>query len=189
MSNLAINQTYENQDFSGKRLPAREYDNCIFINCDFTETNMSAVTFLECTFDTCNFSSVMMKETSYQEVLFTECKMLGLDFSNCNDFMFSVKFYTCNLEYTSFSEFILKNTVFNACNLKEVDFTEANLMGSIFNNCNMSHAIFEGTNLEKVDFRTAENFIIDPENNKLNKAKFSRSRLSGLLAKYNLIIE
>ncbi len=189
MTNQVIDQTFDNQSFNNIKLPAREYDNCTFINCDFTETNMSAVTFLECTFDTCNFSLVMMKETSFQEVLFTTCKMLGFDFSNCNDFMFSAKFYSTNLEYSSFYGFKMKNTLFSDCNLCEADFTKTDLTGSVFDDCNLSKAIFDKTILESVDFKTAENFSIDPETNKLKKAKFSKSGLAGLLIKHNLVIE
>ncbi|MBQ4819174.1 pentapeptide repeat-containing protein [Aquimarina sp. MMG016] len=186
---LTIDKTFENQNFSDQKLPSREYDNCTFVNCDFSSTDMSVVTFLECRFDNCKFSSVMMKETSFQEVVFVECKMLGLDFSTCNDFMFSVEFGKCNLDLASFYGFVLKNTVFNNCNLKEADFTETDLTGSVFHNCNLSNAVFKNTIAERVDFRTAENFTIDPENNRLKKAKFSTSGLSGLLEKYDLIVK
>ncbi|WP_025663683.1 pentapeptide repeat-containing protein [Aquimarina megaterium] len=189
MSHPIIDKTFENKDFSNQKLPSKEYDNCTFVNCNFSKTDMSVVTFLECRFDTCNFNTIMMKETSFQEVVFDACKMLGLDFSTCNDFLFEVEFNHCNLDYVSFYGFSMKNTTFNDCSLKEADFTDADLTGSILSNCNLSGAIFERTIAEKVDFRTAKNFIIDPEINKLKKAKFSTSGLIGLLTKYDLTIE
>jgi hypothetical protein len=42
--------------------------------------------------------------------------------------------------------------------------------------------------LENSDFRTAHNFIVDPDKNKIKKAKFSVSGLPGLLLKYGLQI-
>ncbi|GAA4271754.1 pentapeptide repeat-containing protein [Aquimarina gracilis] len=189
MNHPILDQTFENQNFSGKKLLAKEYDNCTFANCDFTEANMSVVTFLECTFDTCNFGATMLKETSFQEVIFKDCKMLGSDFTSCNDFMFSVRFDHCNLEYSSFSGFAMKNTMFTSCSLKEVDFTDTDITGSVFADCNLKNAIFENTIAENVDFRTAKHFIIDPEKNRLKKAKFSTTGLEGLLRKYNLNIE
>ncbi|MDY8135693.1 pentapeptide repeat-containing protein [Aquimarina sp. 2201CG5-10] len=189
MNEPIIDQTFESYNFSGKKLPAREYDNCVFTNCDFTNTDISVVTFLECRFETCNFGSLMMKKTSFQEVTFIDCKMLGLDFSNCNDFLFSVQFDSCNLDYATFYNFQMKNTIFNDCSLKIVDFTETDLSGTAFNNCNLSEAVFSNTILQKADFRTAVNYTIDPESNNIKKAKFKVSGLLGLLTKYDLDIE
>jgi fluoroquinolone resistance protein len=42
---------------------------------------------------------------------------------------------------------------------------------------------------EKTDFRTAINYSIDPENNRIKKAKFNFSEIFGLLDKYDIEIE
>lgn len=83
----------------------------------------------------------------------------------------------------------MKKTVFKSCILHEADFTEAILTGSAFDGCDLHRAVFENTVLEKVDFRTAFNFVIDPERNRLKKARFSNANLAGLLAKYDLHID
>ena len=80
-------------------------------------------------------------------------------------------------------------TKFDKCSLKETDFTEVNLSASVFSDCDLTGAIFSNTILEKVDFRTANNYSIDPEFNKLKKAKFSAFNLDGLLYKYQLDID
>ena len=46
-----------------------------------------------------------------------------------------------------------------------------------------------GANLEKADFRTAAHYSINPENNKIKKAKFAMPWVLGLLDKYNIEIE
>lgn len=43
--------------------------------------------------------------------------------------------------------------------------------------------------IEKVDFRTAFNYSMGPEINRIKKAKFSISGISGLLDKYDIDIE
>jgi fluoroquinolone resistance protein len=73
--------------------------------------------------------------------------------------------------------------------LEETDFAEADLTGSVFDHCNLSHATFDRTVLEKTDFRTSYNFSIDPEKNRIKKAKFSTMGLSGLLEKYDIEID
>ena len=50
-------------------------------------------------------------------------------------------------------------------------------------------AIFDKTLLEKSDFRKAFNYTIDPETNRIKKAKFSLHSISGLLVKYDIEIE
>jgi uncharacterized protein YjbI with pentapeptide repeats len=78
---------------------------------------------------------------------------------------------------------------FQNSQLQEADFAEADLASAVFDNCNLAQAIFDHTTLEKADFRTAYNYSIDPETNRVKKAKFSISGISGLLDKYDIDIE
>ena len=73
--------------------------------------------------------------------------------------------------------------------LEETDFTESDLTNSIFDHCNLANAIFDSTILNKVDFRTAYNYRIDPEHNSIKKARFSMLGIAGLLNKYDIDIE
>ena len=68
----------------------------------------------------------------------------------------------------------------------ETDLTEADLTEAKFENCNLNRAFFEHTILRGADIRTSYNFIIDPDNNDIKKAKFSMHGLQGLLAKYDI---
>ena len=70
-----------------------------------------------------------------------------------------------------------------------MDFTECDLTASIFENCDLNNATFDNTIIEKVDFRTAFNYSINPELNRIKKAKFSIEGISGLLSKYDIDIE
>ena len=67
-----------------------------------------------------------------------------------------------------------------------MDFTGTNLESAVFDDCDLENAIFEQTNLEKADLRSARNYTIDPTQNRLKKAKFSRSEIHGLLSNYNI---
>ena len=63
------------------------------------------------------------------------------------------------------------------------------MSSGVLDNCNLNRAIFSKTNLEKTDFRTAFNYSIDPEANKIKKARFSKMGLEGLLDKYQIEID
>ncbi|WP_310588960.1 pentapeptide repeat-containing protein [Flectobacillus sp. BAB-3569] len=82
-----------------------------------------------------------------------------------------------------------QKTIFKDTQLQGTDFAEADLTSAIFENCNLEQAIFNRTVLEKADFRSSYNYAIDPESNRMKKAKFSVLGLAGLLQKYDLHIE
>ena len=103
--------------------------------------------------------------------------------------MLILDFEDCNLNLASFFKLKLKNTKFKKCTLQEVDFVEADLTNSVFDNCDFTRAIFDRSILEKADLRTSHNYSIDPENNRIKKAKFSSPAVLGLLAKYNIEID
>ncbi|MDC9722733.1 MAG: pentapeptide repeat-containing protein [Urechidicola sp.] len=182
-------EIFKGIDYTNTRLPIGEYDNCNFINCNFSSSDISNCTFIECKFEDCNLSNTLTKNTAYQEVGFLNCKMMGLKFNSCNNFLLAISFKNCQLNLSSFYQLKIKNTPFNNCNLQEVDLTEADLTGSEFNNCDLNRVIFDQTNLEKVDFRTAINYEIDPENNRIKNARFSSGDLIGLLKKYRIKID
>ena len=73
--------------------------------------------------------------------------------------------------------------------MNEVDFTNTDLSGAFFDDCDLMNSTFEQTNLEKSDLRGAHHFSIDPELNKIKKAKVSQASIAGFLHKYDLIID
>lgn len=176
-------------DFTEKGLPAGEYDNCRFSNCNFSNTNLSHIGFSDCEFNDCNMGMAKLGMTAFKNVRFIGSKLLGWHFEHCDPFLFSVQLDDSILDFASFYKMKLKKIVFKNCSLQEVDFTEADLSGSVFNNCNLAKAVFENTILEKADFRSSYNYSINPELNRVKKAKFSAAGVIGLLDKYDIEIE
>jgi uncharacterized protein YjbI with pentapeptide repeats len=104
-----------------------------------------------------------------------------------SDFLFY--FEDCLLNDSSFYKLKLKKTSFKNCVLHYVDFTECDLTNAIFHNCDLKDATFDRTIMEKADFRTAFNYSIDPQSNKIKKAKFSLPAVTGLLDKLDIQID
>jgi len=182
-------QIFENKDSKTKPLKKGEYENCQFLNCDFSECDLSDFVFTDCEFNFCNLSLVKLIKTTFRDVKFQNCKMLGLHFEDSNEFALSFGFDNCTLDHSSFYKTKIIKTIFKNTRLIEVDFSDCDLTSSSFFNCDLSGAIFDSTNLEKVDFLTSFNYSLDPDKNKLKKTKFSSNGLSGLLNKYDIIIE
>ncbi len=166
-----------------------EYEQCTFNNLDLNGSNLSGFNFINCIFNACNLGNATLNKTSLIDVAFNGCKMVGLHFDTCNDFLFTPRFGHCILDYSSFHKRNLKKTVFSHCSMLEVDFEEADLSGLVLEYCNMAGALFSNTNLEKTDLGTAYNYSIDPEKNRLKKARFSMNGIAGLLEKYDIVIE
>ncbi|WP_354360136.1 pentapeptide repeat-containing protein [Pedobacter sp. UYP30] len=128
-------------------------------------------------------------DTGFRNAAFKNCKILGVDFTRCNKYMFSFSFDNCIMDYCTFYGTKLKKTKFLQCSLKEVDFSETDLTSALFTKSDLTGAVFSKTLLEKADFKSATNISIDPEFNTLKKAKFSAFQLEGLLLKYQLDIQ
>jgi uncharacterized protein YjbI with pentapeptide repeats len=191
---IMSNKIIEDQTFSGKNfllepLELGDYENCQFIGCNFAGCDLSEFEFADCHFEDCNLSNVRLAETGLKTVSFKGCKLLGLIFSDCNEFLFAVSFENCQLNLSSFFRLKMSGTQFVDCEMHEVDFTDSNLSKSNFQNCDLSGATFEKTNLEKADFRTSYNYSIHPEINKLKQAKFSMPAVVGLLHHFGIVIE
>lgn len=181
-------KTFDKVVYAGQLISGWEFQSCEFKNCDFTNSAFVNNKFLECTFEGCNLSMMKLGKSTLSDARFRNCKILGVNFSECQDFLFTVTFDGCILDYSSFMAKKMPKTRFNKSTLKEVTFSLANLSGSVFEQCNLSETVFNRTDLSAVDFSTSYNFSIDPELNILKKAIFSAQGLPGLLDKYGIRI-
>ena len=175
-------------NYASSPLAKATYEGCKFEHCIFSDADLSSIQFIDCVFEDCDFSLAHIKNTSMRDARFVRCKMLGLRFEDCNSFLFSVGFDHCILNHSSFFNVSMKKTIIKNSSCKEVYFTGADLSGSILTHTDFSLARFDQTNLEKADLRSAIHYSIDPENNKIKKAKFSIEGLAGLLDRYGIDI-
>lgn len=187
--NIFEDHHFEGTDYTQNGLEKGRYENCVFKDCLLSGSDLSEVVFLECTFRNCDLSMAALKKTALRDVRFQDCKLMGLHFDDCHDFLFKTAFEGCLMNYATFCQFGLKGTVFSHCNLEEADFTAADLTAAEFDHCDLTGAIFEDTILNKADFRTATNYAMDPEKNRLAGAKFSTPGVLGLLVKYGIEVD
>lgn len=180
-------EQFRNIDFTSPKEEREGFENCEFINCAFPD--LSKLNILDCDFRNCNLSNLKTNASLLQTVSFYDCKLLGLNFSGSKDFGFEVHFENCNLDYASFDKKKMNKSSFKNCKMHSVNFTQADLSKCTVSKCDFFEALFNGTDLRTVDFTTCSNFIIDPELNKIQKAKFSLHSLPNLLLSYNITVE
>jgi fluoroquinolone resistance protein len=186
---LITDQHFSGNFFQDEKPQAAIYENCVFEQCNFNGQHLSGFSFVDCRFEQCDLSNAQLGNTAFREVSFQHCKMLGLRFDHCSKLLFSGNFETCQLDFTSFYGVDLRSSAFTNCRLHEADFTIAKLNGIIVKECDLAGTVFENTDLRKSDFRNSYAFNIDPEINKIHKARFTTSELGGLLGKYQIIID
>jgi fluoroquinolone resistance protein len=179
-------KTFTELSYAGTTELNTEFNNCVFKKCDFSEAEFASCKFIDCVFEHCNLSMIKLDRTTLNNVVFKDCKIMGVNFSAAEDFLFTVSFDSCMLDYSSFMQKKMPKTSFKKSSLKEVTFTQAILTASVFDECNLLETVFRQTDLTSVNFSTALNYLIDPELNTMNKAIFSAHGLEGLLYKYNL---
>ncbi|ABL65997.1 pentapeptide repeat-containing protein [Chlorobium phaeobacteroides] len=188
-SEIAENRVFEKTAF-GEKSPVRGiYEECRFLYCCFSNADLSGVTFRKCMFEGCDFTLAKMKNTSLQDVHFIECKLLGVQFGDCRPFLLELWFERCMMRFSTFLKLNLRNTGFRNCDMQEADFSEADLSSAVFEESDLLQAIFFHTNLEKADFRSAFNYSINPETNRIRKARFSIPAVIGLLDVWDIEIE
>jgi len=165
---------------------SRQFENCKFVNCDLANANLGGILFIDCVFEDCNLSIANVSNTGLQHIRFKHCKLSGLNFSRSLDFLMEMHFDGCILDNAVFFKKKNKKAVFKDCSMVETDLTEADLTDCKFENCNLQRAFFDQTILKNADLSTSYNFVIDPDNNDIKRAKFSVHGLAGLLAKYDI---
>lgn len=188
-ANYIIDGSYANTTFTGKDIIYKDFEKCSFVNCNFTDADFQGVAFTDCTFLNCNFADAKINYVAFRDAIFNICNFTNVNFAMVDSLLFSVEFKDCILDYAKFYKLKIKGTTFSNCSLVANDFMETDLTEVIFDNCNLHQSVFIDSVANKADFSTSYNFIIDPEKNKLKKARFSMEGLKGLLEKYDIIVE
>ena len=179
---------YSKEDLKAQPLKKGEYEDCTFTGCDLSGADLSMIKFVGCTFKDCNLSLAKLVQTSFRDVRFTGCKMMGLHFDTCYEFGLDFLLDNSILDHSSFYKTNLKKMFIKNCHMHEVDLAECDLTLAVLDNCDLQGATFDNTNLEKANLKTAYNYSIDPDKNKIKKAKFSVHGIAGLLDKYDIDI-
>jgi fluoroquinolone resistance protein len=182
-------ETISKINYSERAPEQKQYEGVEFAACNFSNANLSSCKFIDCVFTDCDLSMAQLRQSSFQDVVFRSSKLLGLQFDKCSAFALSFRFEKCAMDHVVFYKVKMPGTHFQNCKIREADFTEALADKVCFDHCDLQSTVFERSSLINADFRTAYNFGLDPELNKVKGARFSTDGLVGLLGKYALRID
>lgn len=173
-------------DINNEKIEQIEIQNEEIINKSISNIKFNKVNFLDCKFDSIVFNNVTFQKCNLSNTIFLKC---GLH---------SCKFIECKMIGSSFTDSIIKQTIFKEiagryigfsyCQIHKVeiqnsDFTESRFIDLktkevTFLNDNLTSSEFNAVSLHGIDLSTCkiENILIDPKN------------LKGCILEYNQLI-
>lgn len=190
MEDENYSKDFKNLNLKEENLDNKNFENCSFENCSFLGTSMKGTSFIDCTFKECKISLIKIdSSTKIQDVEFLDSKIVGVMFSKCSGFTTSFSFSQCHLKHCDFSEMKLNSTKFIKCMIEGCDFINTELKKSNFNHSKFTDTTIQGCNLTESNFLHATDFIINPAENKMFRAKFSATELEGLVKTFGIKVE
>lgn len=182
-------ETFQKISFQNKQLEKVCFEKCLFERCDFSKSALTSCSFVDCLFKQCQFTLTTLNNCRLQGVTFSECKLVGVDFTYVLPKFLSLKFEKSILDACNFSHMPLPGTSWKYSTIKNGCFTNSILTGSDFRGCRLSQSLFHHTHLEKANFEGATEYAIDPLNNPLKGARFSKPEVMSLLQYLGIIVE
>lgn len=179
---LNYEQQYEAVNFSPFVLDGLSFEDCSFTSCKFENVPIRASIFTGCSFSKCSFLLTKVDDTTFNDVLFKDCRLMGVNFTTCNDFLLNFEFADSILDNVFISEKKLQKIKIRGCTLKDCDFMRVDFRSADFEKTVFNKVNFSECNLEKADFRKAENYSINPESNRIKNARFSLPEAQSFLA-------
>lgn len=185
-SNSHQNKTFEDIKLENTSLANIEFYNCSFINCIFNHIDFSGSSFEDCKFISCNIIVPKLLDSRFQIVSFNECKISGAIFSVLNDFSVSFSIEDSSLISCTFSDMMLARTSFEHCKFDDTLFSNCNLRLANFSYTTFKASQITSCDLRESSFLESSGFNINPNENKMNNARFNISNALELLNCYRL---
>ncbi|WP_409421500.1 pentapeptide repeat-containing protein [Pseudaeromonas sp. ZJS20] len=179
-------QTWQGLALAGGHWTGHVFEGCQFIGGDFTQAVLRRCQFIDCQFTGCNLSLVAWPASQLRQVQFVGCKLLGVDWTQLAwpvpALGAPLSLRECLLDEGNFFGLPLTDLVLSGSRLRRADLREADLRRADCQGCDFAGALFGHTDLRGADFGEASDYDIDPLNNRLQGARFSRFEALRLLA-------
>lgn len=191
-------ERFQDHLFKSLQVTQTTYEQVEFVDCTFilslmTDISFSQCRFKECRFDQCDMSLCAFPHSTFDGCVFRDTKLVGIDWTQAAwtglKLQEPLRFDACVLSHSTFIGMKIADLKMTDCISTDVDFREADLTGIDFSGTDLSQSLFHHTNLEGADFRRARNYTIQPEVNRLTKAKFSMPEALSLLYSMDIVLD
>ena len=161
-----------NIDFDTVPIDSRSFESCTFSSCRFFNMTLSETAFRSCLFDKCELVLAKLHTVTLDAVLFRACKIMGVNFSSCNDFGFMVDFSNCTINNSIFYGLNFKKRTILECTIADSDLSDCDFTEADFSDTHFKEVTVHNCNFEKADFRSAIGYSINPLTNQMRNARF-----------------
>lgn len=164
---------FTNIDFGQINIDNRSFESCTFLSCRFSSMTLSETAFRSCLFNTCELILAKLHSVTLDAVLFRACKIMGVNFSSCNDFGFMVDFSNCTINNSVFYGLDFKKRTIVNCTITDSDLSDCDFSEADFSETCFKEVTVHSCNFEKADFRSSIGYSINPTTNQMRNARFS----------------
>lgn len=149
-----------------------EFEDCTFDKISLSGQRLSRCRFFDCELVECDLSLARVTDCAFVRSKFTRCRLTGVNWSDVEK-LERVSFQGSQLNDTTFIGAKLEVCDFSNVIARRASFRDLSLKACIFRDADLEEAEFVNTDLRQADFRGATGYLINPRENKLEKAKFS----------------
>ena len=185
-------QTFKNITLNREIIEAKEFYDCVFVECSLAETVLRQCRFVDCAFKHCDLSLMRVPDSLFTNTQFEDCKMIGVDWTEAawprEKFFDPITFSKCVLNHSTFIGLNLPEIKVIECMAHEVDFRETDLSQADFSHTDLAGSLFINTNLTQADFTSARNYTINAGLNTLKGTKFSLPEAMSLLHSLDIVL-
>lgn len=154
---------------------------------NYTANDLAGAELEDVLFEACSLVATNLTDTRFSSVTFERCKLIGVDFRKCRAFpSVDVSFVDCVLDACNFSDLALRKQKFVSCDVRRCVFLRTDLSDADFSHSDLDESIFHECDLRRADFSRARNYLVDPNGNKIAKAKFSLPEAVSLLRGFEI---
>ncbi|MCD6173927.1 MAG: pentapeptide repeat-containing protein [Sulfurimonas sp.] len=180
-------EVIENINLNEQQISSIEFDNCTFKSCSFNKSTFAYCKFTECIFENCDLSLLIIKGSVFNDVQLIDTKAIGINWTSASS-PFEINFKNSDISMSSFYNFDLRQAKIINCKANDVDFAKTNLEKVDFKDTDLKGSIFGDTNLKNADLSQAINYMIDPNQNKIQGTKVSLPQATSFLEFFELKI-
>ncbi len=192
-NNNLCDQKFTKISLEGVEVEDKIFENCCFHNSSFIKVKFTNCKFIECDFKVCNLSTASFKNTFFVDTVFIGSKLLGINWTELKwpyvqlDCPF--KFYESDISHSNFYSLKLNEIVIANCKALNVDFRKCKLSSGDLSATDFEGSLFMHTDLSGADLTQAVNYRINPNENKLDKGKYSFPEVINLLHDFDIEIQ
>jgi fluoroquinolone resistance protein len=181
-------ETIADLDGAGIDLSEKVFRRCRFERVRLAEAVCTAARFEDCTFAHADLTLLKVERAAFHDVRFDQTKLMGVDFSGVKRLAFSPTFEKCVLTYATFADLKMRGVRFVDCKANDASFAGVDLTEAVFAGTDLTNAKFIDTILVDADLSTSWGYRISPQQNRLQRTRFSEDAALALVEELGVIV-